>query len=514
MFGLLKWIYQFVKNNVYPLTGFFCAICTFAILLVKVKFLRSFHPDISGSERSTTYGIQLVADYQQLYTDPEQPPFWITHYSPLYYYAVGLPYRLMGWDPADIYRIQLASRFASFGFVLLALVVIYFTGKHILRLRFWQNALLVMAIFALLQHWHLTNSRIDSLLFLFSTLFLYCGLRAFQEPADTLNKYLVAAGIAAILAFFSKQSGLVHIICILSFLLINARWKTLFKLAGIMFGFGLALTLLFSGGNIWLFFLNIFGSLASPILPAWFYYYTFEPLLPVASELITVCFLIGFKWYFAGKNIQRHFLVFAGLLFFGFATGTAFKYGAAVGYYHEFAYAGILTVFWYFCEQFERRPYPLSYYLLPAMLAITMLFFSTYQVERYLTANLGQYEQAYREQKQVSEYMVAQLGEQDEVVTVLGDGFRGYMLQQLLFRHQLAYQDDVIHFLNKNKTLNYSRFFDMANRGGVKYIILPKPQPLYFTAFDYTFDQRQYTLQKVLNGYHIYQSKELTPTVN
>jgi hypothetical protein len=127
-------LYNFTKLNAYLLTALFCLLSTAIILYIKLKFLVSFHPDISGSERSTTYGIQIVADKLTLYGDPEKSPFWIAQYSPFYYYFVGLPYRWLGWDPTDIHKLQLVSRVASFGIVSLAMLVVFLTGRNIARL--------------------------------------------------------------------------------------------------------------------------------------------------------------------------------------------------------------------------------------------------------------------------------------------------------------------------------------------------------------------------------------------
>lgn len=158
-------IYNTLKKNTWFLTLIFCLVCTAVIFFVKIKLSTSYFPDISGSERSTTYGIQLIADGRPLYYDPEEPPFWVTQYAPIYYHLVGNLYRVIGWNPEDIHRIQLLSRFVSFVFVLLSIVAAFITAHKLLRLGLTQAILFCCVVFGLLQHWHLTNSRADSLLF-------------------------------------------------------------------------------------------------------------------------------------------------------------------------------------------------------------------------------------------------------------------------------------------------------------------------------------------------------------
>jgi hypothetical protein len=342
--------------------------------------------------------------------------------------------------------------------------------------------------------------------------YIYCSLKAFDanRTAKSAGNYLLAAAAFAVFAFFSKQSGLIHIFILLAFLALQQRWRDVFKVAGFMSVLALGLALAFSGGELRLFVINLFGSLVVPIMPGWFYYWTFKPLIPAASLLIAVCFLINLKWLFANQNNhQYHFLGLANFLFFGFATATTFKYGAAVGYYHEFTYTGILIVFWYFCRyDYQQSRQSLSYYLFPAMVAATMLYFVSNQIEKYTDTNFRELALAHAQQKEVKEYILPQLADNDKLVVLLGDNFKGFLLQQMLFQHQLAYQDDVVHFLHAYKKMDYSGFFTMEKQGGVKYIIAPNSQPLYFNAFNYTFDQSKYQLEKTLNDYKIYRRKE------
>ena len=142
------------------------------------------------------------------------------------------------------------------------------------------------------------------------------------------------------------------------------------------------------------------------------------------------------------------------------------------------------------------------------MVAATMLYFVSNQIEKYTDTNFRELALAHAQQKEVKEYILPQLADNDKLVVLLGDNFKGFLLQQMLFQHQLAYQDDVVHFLHAYKKMDYSGFFTMEKQGGVKYIIAPNSQPLYFNAFNYTFDQSKYQLEKTLNDYKIYRRKE------
>lgn len=501
-------MYNWIKANTYLFTALFCIACTAVILVVKLKILVSYHPDISGSERSSTFGIQLVADRLPLYADPDLSPFNIIQYSPAYFYLVGLFYRMLNWDPTDIYRVQFLSRIASFALVGLAMIMVFITGHRHLRLRLVHNIMMCSVVFGLLQHWALTNSRVDSLLWLCTVGYLYCAFEAFKETRAEWNRYLVAMAVLAAMAFFAKQSGLIHCVILLGFLVYKQRWSTFFKIGGVLLASAVSLTLLFSAGDPLTLFENIFISFALPLNPLWFYSWTFKPLLPTAGLLIVVSLLIAIRWLFTSTSDMRQFLAVASFLFFGFATATSFKQGAGVGYYTEFAYTGILMVFWYFCPLIEQhKTGHLTYYLFPGLVVMALIYFTSEQVDRYKSINFYQLTSDYRDQKQVKEYIEPQLNAQDKLTVLLGNDFRGYMLQQMLFRHQIAYQDDLIYLLLNTGKRDFKEFYTLEKRGGIKFVVLPKVQSLYYYNFNYTFDSTQYDLQKVINGYQIYKRK-------
>ncbi len=512
--AFVRSIYNFVKHNAHQIALWFSLICVVILLLIKIAFSISRHPDLSGSERSSTYGVQIVADRMPLFTEPSEPPYFIAQYSPAYYYLVGIPYRLLGWDPTDIYRVQFLSRIISFGLVLLAMCIVFYTARRVLGVSTTISLLMVCSLFALLQQWLLTNSRVDSLLFLCTSCFVYAGLRAAKEPTDW-NRYVVLAGVFAVFAFFAKQSGIIHSIVIIGFLIYQRRWISLVKLVPIMAALFVVLMMLFSGGQPRLFFLNLFGSIAVPVMPGWFYTNTFKHMIPAFSLMLITSLLIAILWFVKATDNRKSFLGFSALLFFGFAFGTTFKYGAGIGYFHEFGYVSHLSIAWFFYEYLKAQQVRrFSYYLFPALVMVGMLYVTSQRLEQYVTTDFTKLTNEYIEQKHVQTYIQPRITQQDKALVILGPNARGWMLQQMLFRNQLAYQDDVVRLLYDAKTFDYGSFNSLITRGEVKYIVLPEPGPLYLNAFDYTFDPAKYTLEKVIDGYLIYRLKTTTASTS
>ncbi|MCX6214450.1 hypothetical protein [Spirosoma sp.] len=298
---------------------------------------------------------------------------------------------------------------------------------------------------------------------------------------------------------------MIHIAVLLAYLILFGHWRVLIRTVGLMAIAFVGLTLLLDEGNYQVFFQNLFISLTLPLSPAWFYDYTYQHLIPAASLLIAVSFLISLKWLFTASDNRQRFLALATFMFFGFATVTAFKHGAAVGYYHEFAYTGLLVIFWYFCGEKQMvQTSRLGRYLFPSLVSLTMLFFAGKQIEKHLNADYNHYALMYRDELLVKKFVEPQLSERDNIVVSFGHGYEGWLLQQMLFRHQLAYTDDIMRFLYDNKAYDFSQFDSLVKQGGVKFVIMPNNQPLYFYAFDYSFNPQEYKLEKEISGYHIY----------
>ncbi len=500
-------VYNFIRNNAYPLTFAFCIVCTVIMLYIKGVFILSYHPDISGSERGTTFGIQIVADNQPLYRNPEVPPFWIVQYAPLYYYLVGKTYQLLNWDPTDIYRIQFLSRFISFVLVSISMIVAYFTVRKFIKVSKLLSVIFCCLLFGQLQEWHLTNSRIDSLLFLFTVLYVHVIFKALEQKEEW-NKYFVLAAFLAVVAFFTKQSALIHSIVLLGYFFYRFQWASLLKMAGTLALLFTVFTLIFSQLQFRVFYDNLFGSLQLPIVPGWFYAYTFRYVVPAMSLFIAVSFVINLKWLIYAADPKRIFLSLSTFLFFGFATATAFKHGAAVGYYHEYAYVGLLGIFYYFYnENLAVTKSSLANYLFPAMVGMTMLYFTSQQMEKYYNTNLEKYQSDYMQQNDVKKYVLAHIGKDEKVVISGGEDFRGWLLQHMLFKHLLAYQDTEVRFLHEAKRFDFSGFYDLVKEKKIRYLVLDKNSPPYLYAFDYTFNLNDYMLEKDIHGYKVYRLK-------
>ncbi len=500
--------YDYTRNHYVLFSILFTILCLIVVLYVKLSFLFSYHPDISGSERTTTYGVQIVAGGLPLYQDPAKPPFWITHYSPLYYFVVGKIYRLIGWEVTNIHRVQLISRLVSFFLVLCSLAVMYMTLKNLLKVSRVAIFFAIAFMFCLLQHWYMTNSRIDSLLFFWMTVFIHLALRSLQE-STTNNKYWLFAVGASVLALFSKQSAYMYIAGWVVYLVWVKEWKLLAKSFIVTFFLVAALSMGFGWPDMTLFFRNVILSLASKLNPWVYYSFSFKQLIPNLSVLLGFSFVLSLQSIFGGKRKEGVFLGIVAIVFFILSTGSAFKTGASVGYFHEFAYVSCLLIL--FCLfQPQAEPIQGSLKAQPFVILFLLLSFADFtatQVEKKIFADFLPFKADYIHQKEVQQYIEKKIKPNEYVAVLYGNNFRGVPLQQMLYKHNLAYQDDVIRTLYDTHLIDYREFYKLADSGKIKYFISPLGESFYYSTYNYHFNKKHYSLEKEIHNYRIYSYK-------
>ncbi len=233
--------------------------------------------------------------------------------------------------------------------------------------------------------------------------------------------------------------------------------------------------------------------------------WTYKQLIPHFAVLIGISSVLALKGIFDQSDKSKVFLGIATLLFFIFSTANAFKYGEGVGYFPEFAYVSLLSVFCYFSEKVAKSYLQSdTHYFFVSIILLTLLYFTTTQLERLHLADFNQYTSEYNQQNDVKKYLEPRLKQGEYIAVLYGDNFRGMLLQQMLFKHNLAYQDDVIRELYLSKRINFDAFFDLDKRGGIKYVVAPVGQSYYYPAFNHQFDSTHYQLETEIHGYKLY----------
>jgi hypothetical protein len=445
------------------------------LVFFKLKASISYHPDISGSEGSTIGPIQLFSLGQPVYLDPEDAPFRLTQYTPLYFSIVSFFYKLTGWSALEVHKIYLASRAFSNVFTIAAVLI---SGLFVYRVTKVRSVafFVFFYVFHVLSLWLLTTSRPDSLLILFTAVYLWVVYNAIHFEKEKHWWYI--AVLVAVSAFFVKQSGATLSLALGLYWIVTRQWRKLIPLT--FFGIAVfALYLLILPINdINLFFVNIIGGVANSTSWDWFYDWTLRDWLLQFAPLIAINLIIsGYILSNRPKGFYL-FLTVASFLFFVFATATAFKIGAGVGYYQDYLLTAVVQIALFLADAKNKHLFEghllksaLSVYLCLAFLHCT-IFVSM----KYGAINSLYFEGIYIEERKVAEYIQNEknLGSDEWIYICSHDAFRGYFLSQFMVRNNLVPFPDIAYLAEKNGTFDYHEFRELIRKKSVKYVISKK----------------------------------------
>jgi len=200
-----------------------------AVLGLRIFFLVAESPNLGAMETSIVYGLQCILADQRLYLDPEQPPFSIIQYSPLYYELVGGIGKLLQLEASHVREIYLLNRSISLFFNVLCCVILWITLKPFELSHKWKLALSCL-FFLCIEPSH--YARPDSLQSLFFACFIGC---AFVFIKKGVLKWWLLASLMAVLACWTKQNGILLMGLTLFYGLFIERNVKLFLFALIIF---------------------------------------------------------------------------------------------------------------------------------------------------------------------------------------------------------------------------------------------------------------------------------------
>lgn len=457
-----------------------CSVSGAALLAIKLWALISFHPDISGSETSTIFPIQLLVDGRQLYTNPEEPPFLLSQYTPIYFSIVAGFFELTSWTADDLRKVYVMSRIVSLFFLVttvlaFSLMVFFYTKQTV------SSILAGLLVFHILSFWFLTNSRPDSLLALSTILFLGATFKAIAT-SDEDNVWWYVAIVIAIVSFFVKQSGMIQSIIVGSYCILQGRFKLLGKLilAGILSV--VVMLALLPINTLTLFLTNIVGGVANSVSWDWFYSWTLDRLLLPFGAFLAIGFMLSIYWLTKSSSPLYRFISLALLIFFVFDIAISFKIGAGVGYFQDFIIVCIFAIVLFFSDRKEMQGVKSdvlkgSLFLFVILVCIHC---SLHVIGQFRGQPMDLYTAQYLEERELSEYLYNEKKLlEDEWVYVERGGkeFSGYLLSHFLFRNAIMPFLDIVEYGQANGTFNYAGFEKMVKDKKIRFVISGKGNP-------------------------------------
>ena len=462
---------------------------TVTTLASRISLINTHLLNIMGEEQNVVYGIIKWMQGSPLYTDPAILPMDIIQYAPSYYYLVGSIGKLIGVDPSEPQNIYALSRTVGLLLNLLFAFIGYGIARQMGAIR-WVGILWGAVVFSFLPVQIYSRTDALNLVFFASAMFFF--LRSLERGTEG-KKILYLATIFGCLAMLSKQTGVLPLIIIGSWLLITKQWKTLFYqiiVGAVILGVAVGSMFIHYGTGVVID--NLFTSVRNGIDLV-----LVRSLLNVRYVAMFVLQGIGlvlaFRWWRGTEPMKRGWaLAFMISLVFGYIT--SLKYGSSVAYYMEGLVLATAALAAIMCHRSVSWQW--------AGLALAILFIQPRQFAWGITVLLGRN----TVQNELVEYEEAKaMAKEFAEDPALREGYILFPyhdhMENFIVGRSVLTQKDIFQLPTSIANYDLSAYRNALNDGTIRYIL---KRDLSIPLCVVGDDHPPLRLIGVRHGYHIY----------
>ncbi len=419
--------------------------------------------EVRGVESNVLYGIELILENNNsLYPNPEDLPYGVNQYSPLYYVINDFLLTSLGAHDWSYQKVWTFLRIISTFFLLATIVILY---RHLEKRNGMSrsaSALFASTFIVLTFPWY-SISRPDVLVVFFLAATIYTCYNYFLFPD---RKKAVLIGLLLALSIAAKINSNIFIIGL--YFLIRKDWKGVIYLSiGFLLTFLATLMLLyFAGYDLTFAKKNIIDGVNNgyniqfAIGRVYHYFFLYFSVL-----ILGVSYLIGKKWKEIKVSPQQQFfsfLIFCAIVNLIYSFVTAVKIGSGINYFNEFLLY-LLFIIAYLCQYIYKKSQK-------TILALLLIYTTGIALFHY-----RYYYHILKDQRSIP---AAQLNEVKNIVTFLNNNLASEYYISKSRRVSLSLPEKVIFFPTDVHRLNYPRkVYDYSsltsnlNAGKIKYLV-------------------------------------------
>lgn len=481
-------LFQFYFTALYNLINRYSLnlIVTIACIIFIYTFITrwdivsSYASDIEGIEPNVIFSIQQLISGKSLYTNPEEVPYSITQYTPLYYYLSAYVATLMNLNSTDdLHEIYVIGRSISMIFNLFSVFVIFYVIKNIFNID-WKIALTTSIFSFIYQYRWNCSTRPDSMLNFFILLSVVFFLKYLYNIQHKQTITLIIAIFFSIISIFIKQSGIQLPIIFLSFLLITCQWKSFLMAFTLTVTFSSFFTFVFYFIYGQAFFDNTIGGIVNGIDLHWFigkilYYKVFLFQVIMFAIVLSICMLAFLK----NSAIYTKFISFCAVAMFIFATTSALKFGSTIHYYIDFQNIALITIVMHYLSTYSNRSHIIELdkkvffsVIILSMLSLGVIYFYI-DLAKY-TRKESDRKADFEKQQSIANYIKHTLKiNTDEYILTFGS--RNIIIGNFLHHNFAMPQRDIVNCCSYPlNVFDYSNFRNFVESGKIKYYIIQK----------------------------------------
>ncbi len=493
----LSGIQYYFQHNRIKLLYLFCSLFLLVLLLERVLIVFSYHGQIAGIDNNFSYPVMRLLKSLDIYPDPENYPFAVNPYAPVFFYISWCVCKLFGIQASDGIQIFFVTRGLCLLFDLATTYVLY----RIMHKKLSVSAPLAFAtaVFFLFQvsYWSYTMNRSDSLILFWFSLIVSFFISYLNKSSV---KFLFIIALLCNLAVFTKQNALIFPVAIGTVLLYYKKWNHLTVLIlfqACLLGLSLLLfTRLYPDGH---FLAHLVRALNNKIDFRWFYVEIFKRLtssyiiIPLAAGIF-----IAIRHILQRKKDDMTAISLIAVIQTAWSLAIALKWGSHVGYLHESFFCLFIIIAVCAEKKMVLSKINITY---PLLFILTFIFANTaLQLYFYNINDQKEEKKAYQEQQQVANMVLKELPPEKYVFSYT-DFYHDFFKVLLQDKVVLPNIDAVDCCTLPDGNFNYTRLWEGFKTGKIEFIIYHKDS--VFTFYQGA-DLTKYKYYQTIGNYSIY----------
>lgn len=465
-------VFTYYSTNITKIIYYTCAFTLGIVFLERLFIIFSYEAHTAGIDNNFDYPIiRSLAGYT-MYPNPEEYPFAVNPYAPLFFIVCKWVALLLNIDPTNTIEVYWVSRsvclLADIGTGLIFFRIL----RDYAKVKNKISVICTALFFCIISFLGYTINRSDAFFLFFYCSSIYALLRF--TDSKTILASLVPA-ILTTLCIFSKQNGVSLLILIPIWFIAGKNYRS--AVLFILFSCAFITGMFFYFEYIYtdhFFSRHIIDALKNKIDPSWFYIYVFKLIAPTYLTLpLAASLVIAVKSIAENNQPILKKLSIVCVFQFLLSTALSLKWGSSVGYYNESLLLGFIIVALFFTKispAIKKNTLPYTgIYAYPALLVL--IIHMTAQMYFFFLNNNGESKEKYDEQVQVGNYIKKTINTQNRYVLDLSNADFNFF-KNILFKECAAPNIDAVSCCTlPDRIFDYSELLNGLRSGKIMFII-------------------------------------------
>lgn len=507
MQDLVSKSFNLYQHNISKIIYYTCIITLGIVLIERVFIIFSYEPHIAGIDNNFDYPIIRSLTGFSIYPDPEDYPYAVNPYAPLFFIVCKWVSLLLNINPTDTITVYWVSRSVSLIADIGTCILFFRILRRHLKVSNYLSVVCISLFFCIISFLGYTINRSDSF-FLFFYCFTIYALIRFSKSKSIWATILPA--LLTTFCIFSKQNGISLLVLVPAWYYFGKNYRSIiiFLISSALFIVSTFLYFEYVYTNQH-FSSHIIEPLKNKIDLRWFYIYVFRLIAPTYLTLpIAASLIIAVKAIAENGDSMLKRLGILCILQFPISAALSLKWGSSLGYYNESFLLGFVIIATYISITISQDKIKhissVAIYSYPAL--FILIFHMIAQLYFFFLNDNAESKKTYKEQVQIGNYIKDAIGTKDKyAIDITNANFNFF--KNILFKESAAPNIDAVWCCTlPDSVFNYSGLLNGFENGKIMFIIKEREAVINEV---WGVDIRHYVKDTTFSNYSIYRYTDL-----